>query len=119
MERVDFETAKLLKSEGFPQKRGWGVFAYNPEGILSVCTKYPRKEYREIAEFYDNEMSFAPTLEDVIEQCGYAFYLNATVELYWYAKNAQHSESSWAVGSTPLKAAINLWRVLGGKDVIP
>lgn len=116
---MDYKLAKELKEAGFPQAadekgtlRKGGSYLF-PEG-MTLAT--PKKKF-------DAAISYAPTLEELIEACNNLTVLRKTapergkLSARWIAEAWPymldvHTSQVQAIGDTPTEAVARLWLAL-------
>ena len=106
---MNYELAKELKDNGFP-------FKYPAKEVLLPSGKIESVE--DFIESVDKRVPI-PTLSELIEACGIAFFdLRRCIDKYnttliWAASSI--NRGGYVMGKTPLEAVARLWLVLNKK----
>lgn len=91
---MNYELVKKLKDAGFTQD-GNGVWINDREQVAGV-------------PIWSMSHVYIPTLSELIEACGGAFY-QLTKEKLWFVEADQIGIDGRFFGSTPEEAVANLW----------
>lgn len=108
---MNYELAKKLKDNGFPQYEGHFRFKAWIEA-QNIKTDY--------TESHHPEAVHCPTLSELIEACGEDFWSLTRVNKVMWGATVLDNEMNMKYlgeGSTPEEAVANLWLMLQSKNV--
>lgn len=104
---MNYETAKKLKTKGFPQKNGSYYIADEDDDVhLSHGHTSAEQQFDPMYDYY-----YSPTLSDLIEACGERLKILANAGNHWRAMG-DTVETDYIAGETPDIAVANLYLAL-------
>lgn len=113
---IDYELAKELKDNGFPQ-RGKNFEAYylnagEYTGAIVDATMY----INETDDYWEAKLIIIPTLSELIDACGNDFCCLDRFEDDTFGAYIRNDIGTNGLGSTPEEAVAKLWLVLNKHD---
>lgn len=106
---MNYELAKKLKENGFPQK--YPRYYEDGSTFNQMTMEHPRN--RDIWEIEIKKVVYKPTLSELIEACGDGFDALYNQKSEWQAE----ADMKYGYGSTPEESVANLWLALNPLDI--
>ena len=111
---LSYETALELKNAGFPQRYedrlGREYYMEDSSDRDHILITHSNARISLDNALDDEQLTFVPTLSELVEACGDGFECLMRQDGVWIANHANHAH-----GSTPEEAVARLWLALNKK----